>query len=139
MTQQPRQAFDFFGTYLHLERDGTAMSIGDSAAFWRDIMSGAPQSPEARRVAAGGWLVTAFHMTEDTPHWEMHPEGDELLHLLSGAMDIVLQEPGRERLVTLAPGKVCFVPRGAWHRFKIHAPGDLLAITFGRGTQHRPG
>lgn len=137
MTETPCGAFDLFGTYLHLEGDGTAMPIGDPDAFWRDLMSGAPQTAAARRVAGGGWLVSAFHMTEDT-HWEMHPEGDELLHLLSGAFDIVLEEQAGERIVPLAPGKLCFVPRGVWHRFKIRAAGDLVAITFGRGTQHRP-
>ena len=38
-----------------------------------------------------------FHADE----WEMHPGGDELLYLLTGALDVVLDEPAGER--TLRP------------------------------------
>jgi hypothetical protein len=39
-----------------------------------------------------GRLVTVFEMAEDWTTWEMHPEGEELLVLLSGAMTLVLDE-----------------------------------------------
>ena len=44
----------------------------------------------------------------------MHPEGDELLLLLSGAIDLILQTGDRERVVELRPGAACIVPRGVW-------------------------
>ncbi len=87
--------------------------------------------------------MAAFDMTEDWPHWEMHPEGEEILVLLSGDMSIVLdpgetEAGGGESTVTLEPGQACLVPRGVWHRGIVRAPSRLLAITAGEGTQHRP-
>ena len=40
--------------------------------------------------------------------------------------------------MTLQPGTACVVPRGTWHRQIVHQPAELLAITYGKGTQHRP-
>ena len=38
--------------------------------------------------------------------------GDELLTLLSGAIDAVFDEPGGERVMNLRGGQTCIVPRG---------------------------
>ena len=75
-----------------------------------------------------------FHADE----WEMHPSGDELLYLLTGAIDAVLDEPGGERLVALRGGQACLVPQGVWHRLILRQPSDLLFITPAPGTRHRP-
>ncbi|WP_437605555.1 cupin domain-containing protein [Sorangium sp. So ce834] len=136
----PRQpGFDFRSTYLHLADGGDALPIEVRPTFWQELMSGDSKAADIRRVAeAGGWLVTTFHLAEDMQQWEMHPAGDEILVLLSGASDIVLQEQGGERVVELRAGTACKVPQGAWHRFIVREPGDMLAITYGKGTQHRP-
>jgi hypothetical protein len=42
----------------------------------------------------------------------MHPAGDELLVLLSGAIDIVLESESRTRTVQLHEGMSCIVPAG---------------------------
>ena len=68
----------------------------------------------------------------------MHPAGDEILYLVDGALDVILEQKNGERVVTLQPGTACVVPRGTWHRQIVHQPGELLAITYGKGTQHRP-
>lgn len=74
----------------------------------------------------------------DSTGWEMHPDGDEALTLLSGQFDIVLDEAGGERIIPLTPGKSAIVPQGVWHRMVIHEPGELLFLTPGDATQHRP-
>ncbi|AUX45007.1 cupin [Sorangium cellulosum] len=136
----PRQpGFDLSSTYLHLADGGGGAPIEVTPTFWQELTSGDLTSEDVRRVATvDGWLVTRFHITADTAHWEMHPAGDEFLYMLSGASDIVLQEQGGERVVELRPGTVCKVPRGAWHRLVLREPGDLMGITYGKGTQHRP-
>jgi mannose-6-phosphate isomerase-like protein (cupin superfamily) len=83
------------------------------------------------------WLLTKFHMHCDTPTWEMHPAGDEVLYLLSGAMEVILEERDGNRVVELHAGEACLVPRGVWHRQLVRTAGDLLAITYGKGTQVR--
>jgi quercetin dioxygenase-like cupin family protein len=69
----------------------------------------------------------------------MHPEGDELLYLCSGAIDLVLQDQTGERTLELRAGSAFIVPPGVWHRLLLREPGVLLAVTRGKGTQLRAG
>jgi mannose-6-phosphate isomerase-like protein (cupin superfamily) len=75
-----------------------------------------------------------FHADE----WEMHPGGDEVLYLLTGAIDVVLDGPGGERTFGLGGERACLVPRAVWHRLILPQPSDLLFITPAHGTRHRP-
>lgn len=83
-------------------------------------------------------MVTAYVSEADWPHWEMHPGGDEVLVLIDGGMTMVLDEPGGERRVEMAPGATCIVPRGVFHRAIVPTPSRFIAITYGPGTTHRP-
>ena len=58
--------------------------------------------------------------------------------VLSGAIDLVLEEDGEERLVGLKSGQACIVPRNVWHTARVREPGNALNITRGAGTEHRP-
>jgi oxalate decarboxylase/phosphoglucose isomerase-like protein (cupin superfamily) len=86
-----------------------------------------------------GRLVTLFHLqsTADWIHWEMHPAGDELVYLLSGSIDLILQEENYERIIELRSRAASIIPRGVWHRAIVHTPGEVLFITRGEGTQLR--
>ncbi len=125
-----RDVFDLASTYVGLEaRGGAAARIEVTPKFWDAI--------EARPDLREGRLVALFQMTADWDHWEMHPNGDEVLVLVSGAMGFMFDERGTERLVELGRGQACIVPRGTWHRAIVQEPSALLAITAGRGTEHR--
>jgi mannose-6-phosphate isomerase-like protein (cupin superfamily) len=138
MAAAQQSAFNLSDTYVFLEDGGSAPRIHVTDTFWRDLMSGAPRSPEAALVAGGsGWLAAIHRIMEDTRAWEMHPNGDELLAMLSGAMAVVLQLPQGEELVELREGMGFIVPKGIWHRQVVRAGGEFLAATYGRGTQHR--
>jgi mannose-6-phosphate isomerase-like protein (cupin superfamily) len=125
------EALDLFVTFMHLSADGGARPVPWTQDFWRTL-----------RAAVGDRVVGAkrgvtpgdFHPGE----WEMHPAGDELLHLLTGAIEVVLDEPGGERVVALHAGQTCIVPRGVWHRLMLRQPSDLLFVTPPHGTQLRP-
>lgn len=54
--------------------------------------------------------MEAFRVTEDPSHWEVHPEGGEILYLISGSMHVILQQKGKERIVPLRDRGVCIVP-----------------------------
>ena len=47
-------------------------------------------------------------------------------------------KPARERLISLARGATCIVPRGVWHRLIIRQPSDLMFVTPAAGTKIRP-
>lgn len=132
-------SFDLTNTYVFLEDGGQAPTIEVDEKFWRELMSGNASSAGARLVAGGlGWLTAIYRLERDTTSWEMHPAGDELLVCLSGAIDIVLEVDGGDRVVELTQGKSCIVPRGVWHKQVVRAAGEELAVTYGRRTQHRP-
>ena len=118
-------------TYVHLSPDGTASELAGGEAFW--------SLPEARIERYGhGWLVSEFEFTSDWPNWEMHPNADEFVYLLSGSADVLLELPGETRSVPLRSSGAVVVPRGVWHTAKVHAPSRMLHVTLGSGTQHRP-
>lgn len=72
-------------------------------------------------------------MTKSPPHaGEMHPDGDELLYLVEGAVDLVLDTENGDRCVSLQPGEAFVVPRGVWHRVVVKEACCLLYFTPGR-------
>jgi mannose-6-phosphate isomerase-like protein (cupin superfamily) len=125
-----RPPFDLAATYVQLDDGPQALPVDVDDEFWATI----DRRPELR----GGRLVGTFHNATDWDIWEMHPAGDEVVCLLTGAVDVVLDEPEGERVVELRAGQTCIVPRGVWHRAIVREAGDTLHITRGEGTQHRP-
>ncbi|HLM65578.1 MAG TPA: cupin domain-containing protein [Acidimicrobiales bacterium] len=86
-----------------------------------------------------GFTVGAPMLTGDAPHGgEVHPDGDELLYLVSGAITVRLELPGGDRTVDVAAGEALVVPKGTWHRINLREPGRLIHITPGPNGDHRP-
>jgi len=85
-----------------------------------------------------GRLMGAAPQSADWPHWERHPAGDEILVLLSGELEIVVDTGAGEQRAVLKAGETFVVPRGLWHRGIVRQPGELMFITPGAGTEHRP-
>jgi mannose-6-phosphate isomerase-like protein (cupin superfamily) len=125
-------AFDLARTFILINDGPTAMPIAVGPDFWQSLQ----HSPIANSPA--GRLISLGEQTADWKHWEMHPAGDEILILLSGSLELILEEDSRERVVGLEPLEALIVPRGTWHRARVRVPGKLLGITAGAGTQHRP-
>ena len=116
--------FDLTKSTVGLFRDGRS-----------DVVEDPPGPP--RRV--DGLVIGAPFMTREPPHaGEMHPDGDEVLYLISGRVDVILEEDGSETLLELRPGQGLVVPKGVWHRVKLHEPSQLVHITPGPGGEHRP-
>ncbi len=126
----PRAASRLTETYLELRGDGGVAHIPLTPAFWPDLVSG------KRRL--DGRLIMAAAMTEDMTHWEIHPAGDEILLLLAGRMTVVLESDGGDEETTLQAGEAFVVPQGRWHRIKVIEPGELVFMTPGEGTEHKP-
>ena len=124
-------AFDPVTTYVHLA-DGAATTlvpVGDD--FWQTIHT-RPELHEGR-------LLTAYNFPPGAwAHWERHPAGDEIVLLLSGALDLVFDEDGRRRVVELRGRAACVIPRGVWHVGVARAASEALFLTRGQGTEHRP-
>jgi mannose-6-phosphate isomerase-like protein (cupin superfamily) len=86
-----------------------------------------------------GLTIGAPLMTRAAPHGgEMHPDGDELLFVLSGRVEVLLEDVDPPRTVELGVGQALIVPRGVWHRVLLVEPSQLLHITPGPRGEYRP-
>jgi quercetin dioxygenase-like cupin family protein len=70
------------------------------------------------------------------PPWERHPEGDELLHVLDGELELAILAPEGRVDITLRGGSVFIIPRGLWHRSRPRGAVSMLGITPTRGGEH---
>ena len=83
-------------------------------------------------------LISSHTFSEDWTSWEMHPEGDEIVLLLSGATEFVLQLPEGEKYLPLnQTGQFAIVPKGVWHTARTSETATVLFITPGEGTRHK--
>jgi quercetin dioxygenase-like cupin family protein len=89
----------------------------------------AERKGSAARLASyrdGGLSITKF---AGKGHWEAHPAGDELIHVLDGAATLeILGEDGPQSFA-LRAGMIAVNPRGAWHRFQSSGGVTLMAVT----------
>jgi mannose-6-phosphate isomerase-like protein (cupin superfamily) len=119
-------------TYVHLRDDQSAADVEVTPTFWEELGGG-----ERPRLDAGR-LLMQLDFSEDWPTWEMHPAGDEVVFLVSGSADFILEVDGREQCVRLAaPGDFVRVPRGVWHTARTSVPCSAVFVTPGAGTQNR--
>lgn len=97
----------------------------------------------ARHAADGadGRLVSQHRFTGRWDHWEMHPEGAEVVLCLDGRLTLHQERPdGKRAAVVLGPGEYAINEAGVWHTAETEAgvTATALFITAGRNTRHRP-
>lgn len=104
---------------------------------WGLRSAGLPRQPLVQLFGIeGGVYCGGLQMHSDTD-WEMHPDGDETLTLLSGQIDVILDRGSHEETLHLLPGCSAIVPANIWHRQVVHADSELLFMTPGDTTRHR--
>lgn len=118
-------------TYVLLDAQGRATPMPGGDVFWSRPAS---ELDEIGR----GWLVSEFECASDWSNWEMHPQADEFIYLLSGEALFQLQAEEGITSIRLQDRGALVVPKGAWHTAKVATPSRMLIITLGAGTQHRP-
>jgi mannose-6-phosphate isomerase-like protein (cupin superfamily) len=125
------KTIDLTTTFIHLSDAGDAEAVKVTPTFW----SGSSGNRYDRLTG-----IFDFSSASDlhSSMQEMHPEADEVLFLVSGAIDVMLEDGGVERVIALEAGQAAIVPRGAWHRLVMRRPGKLLFINSRRGMQGRP-
>jgi mannose-6-phosphate isomerase-like protein (cupin superfamily) len=128
--EDPVPIFDLESTYLGLDGQGRVTPMKGGPEFWANVAS--------YPAAAGGTLVTVGTAEGDWNHWEMHPNGDEVLVLLEGTLQMVFERPGGDEVHDMRPGATLVVPAGIWHRGRAQKNVRMLFMTFGKGTQHKP-
>ena len=114
--------------------DPAMHSIGLSRDF---VASPVPERPDPP-VPVNGATFGVATMSRNSPHGgEMHPDGDEVLYLISGRLRVVfLDNP--EDDVDVLPGDGLVVPKGMWHRVDIIEPSQIVYLTPGPNNEYRP-
>lgn len=124
--------FQLASTCLRLRSDASVEPLPVDDTFWQKISTG--QLGDFHNE----YLVTTHAYGSDWPMWEMHPNGDEIVCLLSGSATFILETQAGPKQVEL--NEMCsyvVVPKGTWHTSKTTVPCRMLFITAGEGTQHR--
>lgn len=104
----------------------------------RDLRAEAHSELPDPGVPVDGMTFGVAHMAENAPHGgERHPDGDELLYLVSGRARIVFtdsDDPDTE----LRAGDAVIVKKGLWHRVDILEPCHIVYLTPGPNNEVRP-
>jgi len=109
-------------------------TIGLSRNF---VASSFPERPDPP-VSVDGATIGVAEMSENSPHGgEMHPDGDEVLYLISGRANVVFLDSPQED-IEMQPGDGLVVPKGMWHRVDILEPCQIVYVTPGPNSQFRP-
>ncbi len=116
--------------HLGAQLDITALAV--TPGFWAHDPIDSPE-------LAHGRILSVFDYTTTWPYWERHPAGDELVCLLSGHVELLLDDVEQRQAVILGVGEAAIVRAGTWHRALVHAPSRLLFVTpTPHRTQQRP-
>ena len=119
----------FEGSVADIARDGS-MTI-------RSTTPGPPQRIDGHTIGA------IPNIDGPGPHGgEVHPDGDEFLYIVSGTMELILddgdqQSVGVETKVLLRSGDAYVVPRGVWHRLEPVEASYLVHVTPGPNGGYR--
>jgi mannose-6-phosphate isomerase-like protein (cupin superfamily) len=114
--------------------DPSKYSIGLDRDFVASAVAERPDPP----VPVNGVTFGVATMSQNSPHGgEMHPDGDEILYLISGRLRVVFLDSPLED-VDVLPGDGLVVPKGMWHRVDIIEPSQIVYLTPGPNNEFRP-
>ncbi len=87
---------------------------------------------------SGCELISCFEFERDWSSWEIHPNGDEIVILLSGEVTFVFQLDKEEKHIYLSgQGAYVIVPKNVWHTARTNVKTKMLFITPGEGTKNK--
>ena len=129
-------------TALNASPVSLAGNVADIRPDGSVTIRSAPPGPP-RRIDGYTFGVAASIAGPGPHRGEVHPDGDELLYVVSGRMELILDEGdqhavGIETKVLLRAGEAYVVPRGVWHRVEALEPSHLIHVTPGPNGSYRP-
>lgn len=99
-----------------------------------DIHRDLSVEPRARKPGPperiDGMSVGIVMIEGEGPHGgEMHPDGDEILYVISGELAVHCDSLAEPMIVPA--GRACIVRQGEWHRVTADTPTQIVHITPG--------
>lgn len=120
--------FNLENTFVALNDSGGARPLLVTDDFWNALQEG--------RLGAFSRLVSFLTFERDWETWEKHPAGEEVVCLLEGEVELLLDQDGDITTITLnQAGTFVLVPTNTWHTASVKKLSKLLFITPGEGTE----
>ena len=118
-------------TYVALDDVCEASPLPVTAGFWDDLRTG--------KLGDFSRMVSFSSFEGAWSTWEKHPAGEEVVMLLGGEVELVLElAQGESKVVLDRPGAYLLVPRDTWHTARARRPSQMLFVTPGAGTRNKP-
>lgn len=109
-----------------------------SFAIHRDLSVSVSKQQPGPPQRIDGMTLGIVTMEDDAPHGgEVHPDGDEIIYVISGLLQVTGDSAPNESL-KLGPGDACIVKKGEWHKVDVVEKTQLIHITPGPHGDHRP-
>jgi quercetin dioxygenase-like cupin family protein len=128
---------------INLEAHPIHLGLGATAVVEPHFTGGIDwyQGYAARHAADGaeGRLVSLHAFDKPWDVWEMHPSGAEVVLCTSGSITLRQERSdGTVVSVALQPGQYAINEPGVWHTADVVGNAQVVFVTAGLGTQHRP-
>jgi len=118
---------------------------GKAVQITRDRIATIVSVPPGPPKRIDGYTIGVIPNLDGPPvhRGEMHPDGDEFLYLVSGAIEVIFDDGDQETIgtaasVVLRGGDALVVPRGVWHRINVIEPAYFVHVTPGPNGGARP-
>ena len=110
----------------------------DTVGIGRELLASIVPARPDPPLPVDGVTIGIASMADNAPHGgEMHPDGDEVLYLISGRVNVVFEDPAFKD-IEMRPGDGLIVPKGVWHRVDILEPCQIMYATPGPDGEYRP-
>jgi mannose-6-phosphate isomerase-like protein (cupin superfamily) len=97
----------------------------------RDLSIAVKQNEPGPPKRIDGMTVGIVTLDGESPHGgEMHPDGDEILYVISGKIRVTSDSSPDEPL-ELGAGEACVVPKAEWHNIHLIEKAQFVHITPG--------
>jgi len=117
--------------FVHLASDQRATFHRESPEYW--------EKPSERPPLRDGRILSVFEYDSTWHHWERHPVGDEFALVITGEIDLLLDQPSGTDTIRLCGSQCALIPEGAWHTVRVVRHSRLLFVTPTPAlTEHRP-
>lgn len=103
----------------------------------KDLSIAAQERKSGPPERIDGMTLGIITMENDAPHGgEVHPDGDEILYVISGKLRVTGDSSTAEPLV-LESGAACIIKKSEWHKVEVLEKTQLMHITPGPNGDHR--
>ena len=102
-----------------------------------DVTVSTPNMHKGAAKPFDGLNVGVVTMDKASNNGEVHLNGDEILYVISGELNLTSDSNPNESL-SLCSGESCIIKKGEWHKVNVIQTAQLIYITPGLNNEHRP-